>query len=119
MSKHHDNRWKKLRRKPSSTAGARNALALAYSIQPDVRLEVGDNGTMFTATLSWRDRSEAFSEPTLPLVALRANRIISGWSRKQILDQSEAMRHISEAYLKVCESNRTLLELYVGRSTSR
>ena len=49
MSKtRNNNGWKKLRRNPSSTAGARNALALAYSIQPDIRLEVGDNGTIST-----------------------------------------------------------------------
>lgn len=119
MSKTTNNRWKKLRRTPSSTAGARRALALAYSSIEGVSVSIRDDGSVFNATVSWRDRSEAFSEPTLPLVALRANRIISGWSRKQILDQSEAMRHLSEAYLKVCESNRTLLELYVGRSTSR
>jgi hypothetical protein len=32
MSNPNNNRWKKLRRKPSSTAGARNALALLRSI---------------------------------------------------------------------------------------
>lgn len=119
MSKSNNNGWKKLRRNPSSTAGARNALALAYSSIEGVSVSIRDNGSVFNATVSWRDRRDSFSEPTLPLLAIRLNSIISGWSRRQILDQSEAMRHLSDAYLKVCESNRTLLELYVGRSTSR
>ena len=119
MSKHNDNGWKKLRRKPSSTAGARNALALAYSSIEGVSVSIRDDGSVFIATVSWRNRSDSFSEPTLPLLAVRLNRIISGWSRRHILDQSEAMLRLSEAYHLVCESNSKLLDLYVGRNVSR
>lgn len=119
MSKTTDNRWKRLRRTPSSTAGARRALALAYSSIEGVSVSIRDDGSVFNATVSWRDRRDSFSEPTLPLLAVRLNRIISGWSRRHILDQSEAMLRLSEAYHLVCESNSKLLDLYVGRNVSR
>ena len=119
MSNSCNNRWKKGHRSPSSSVDAILAIQTAYSFFEGVHITIKDDGVLFTADLSWKYRTESFSEATLPLLAVRANDILSKWQVQAFLDQSEALEHVAEAFRTVCETNSDLIDLYVGRNVSR
>lgn len=119
MSKSNNNGWKKGHRSPSSSVDAILALQTAYSFFEGVHITIKDDGVLFTADLSWKYRTESFSETTLPLLAIKVNNILSKWQVQVFLDQSDALEEVAEAFRTVCETNSNLIDLYVGRNVSR
>lgn len=119
MSNATNNRWKKGHRSPSSSVDAILALQTAYSFFEGVSVSIRDDGSVFNATVSWRDRRDSFSETTLPLLAIKVNDILSKWQVQVFLDQSDALEEVAEAFRTVCETNSNLIDLYVGRNVSR
>lgn len=119
MSNSRNNGWKKGEMRPSSSVDAILAIQTAYSFFEGVHITIKDDGVLFTADLSWNYRTESFSEATLPLLAVRANDILSKWQVQAFLDQSEALAEVAEAFRTVCETNSNLIDLYVGRNISR
>lgn len=119
MSRSNNNRWKKGHRSPSSSVDAILARQTAYSFFEGVHITIKDDGVLFTADLSWKYRTESFSETTLPLLAIKVNDILSKWQVQVFLDQSDALEEVAEAFRTVCETNSNLIDLYVGRNVSR
>ena len=109
----------KLCQNPTTIAGRRAIGAPPAAWTQSSHFRQPTPSVLFTADLSWKYRTESFSETTLPLLAIKVNDILSKWQVQVFLDQSDALEEVAEAFRTVCETNSNLIDLYVGRNVSR